>query len=264
MSWTSVFPVLSEEMVREYAAGASKAERAELDEWFGIARIINPKPDARHLVSFSLFWKNRDTADPELPKLDRRTLKNAKQRNLVQKYEPWSHYVQPLLDAATLILRARKDVSFRVYLAADMKFLVKDLVKAGCEVFLMKSSSVRHNPGAMWRFLALEEKGRLVTISDADRAPRIEADLLRTAECEKAGLGMWRVPVWGDFDGKGEVVYRPMFGGQFGGSQRVPMRRLMKAFCLAGPAWSDRRDVPDAGVRRAADQGRTVAGLWVR
>jgi len=75
---------------------------------------------------------------------------------------------------------------------------------------------------------------------------------------------MWRVPVWGDFGPAGEVVYRPMFGGQFGGSQPVPMRRLMKAFCLAGPAWSDRRDVPDAGVRRAADQGRTVAGLWIR
>ncbi len=236
MSWTSVFPVLSEEMVQEYSASATKEERAELDGWFSVHEVINPRPEPHHLVSFSLFWKNRDSADPELPKLDRRTLKNARQRNLVVKHEPWSHYVEPLLDAAALILKGRRDVSFRVYLAADMQFLVKDLVKAGCEVFLMKSSSVRHNPGAMWRFLALEEKGRLVTIADSDRAPRIEADLLRTAECEKAGLGMWRVPVWGDFGSAGEVVYRPMFGGQFGGSQRVPMGRLMKAF-----VWQARR-----------------------
>jgi hypothetical protein len=255
MSWTSVFPVLSEEMVREYSAAATKAERAELEEWFGVAQIINPRPEPRHLVSFSLFWKNRDTADPELPKLDRRTLKYAKRRNLVQKHDPWSHYVQPLLDAAKLILKTRKDVAFRVYLAADLDFLVKDLVRAGCEVFLMKSSSVRHNPGAMWRFLALEEKGRLVTIADSDRALRIEADLLRTAESEKAGLGLWRVPVWGDFGPAGEVVYRPMFGGQFGGSQRVPMGRLMKAF-----VWQARRGAIAGTCQMPACGERPIKG----
>lgn len=144
-------------MVREDAARATKEERAEMEEWFGVARVINARLEPRHLVSFSLFWKNAETTDPELPKLDRRTLKSAKRRNLVQKYDPWSHYAQPLLEAATLILKARKDVSFRVYLAADLDFPVKDLVRAGCEVFVMKSSSLRHNPGAMWRFLALEE-----------------------------------------------------------------------------------------------------------
>jgi hypothetical protein len=254
MSWTSVFPVLTDEMVREYEAGVSKAERAELDAWFSVQEVINPKLGTRHLVSFSLFWKNRESADPELPKLDRRTLKHARHRGLVQRYEPWSHYVQPLLDGATLILRGRSDVAFRVYLAADMKFLAKDLVKAGCEVYLMKSSSVRHNPGAMWRFLAFAEKGRLVTIADSDRAPMIEADLLRTAETEKAGLAMWRVPVWGDFSANGTVPYRPMFGGQFGGSRRLPMSRLMKAF-----VWHHRRgsiartcQVPVCGERAIA------------
>ena len=255
MSWTSVFPVLSDEMVREYASGASKEERAELDEWFAVDQVINPTPGTRHLVSFSLFWKNRENADPDLPKLTRRTLKQAKRRGLVQKYDPWEHYVQPLLDGATLILRSLNDVAFRVYLAADMKFLVKDLVQAGCEVYLMKSSSLRHNPGAMWRFLALEEKGRLVTIADTDRARRIEADLLRTAASEKAGLGMWRVPVWGDLGETGEVVYRPMFGGQFGGSGRLPMQRLMKAF-----VWHSRRGTIAPTCQVPACGERTIKG----
>lgn len=147
MSWTSAFPVLSDEMVREHSTAASKAEKAELEEWFGVQEIINPTPGPQNLVSFSLFWKNRESTDPELPTLDRPTLKDARQRGLVQRYDPWSHYVQPLLDGATLILRNRRDVAFRVYLAADLKFLAKDLVEAGCEVYLMKGSSLRHNPG---------------------------------------------------------------------------------------------------------------------
>ena len=41
---------------------------------------------------------------------------------------------------------------------------------------------VRHNPGAMWRSLALEEKTSLVTMCDSDRAPMAEPDILRTEE----------------------------------------------------------------------------------
>jgi hypothetical protein len=236
MSWTSAFPVLSEEMVREYSAGATKEERAELEEWFGVQKVINPTPGPRHLVSFSLFWKNRTAAEPDLPPLNRNLLETASRRGLVSKYDPWSHYVEPLLDTAGLVLKAREDVAFRVYLAADLEFLVKDLVRVGCEVCLMKSSSVRHNPGAMWRFLALEEKGRMVTVSDSDRARVVEADLLRTEETTKAGLALWRVPVWGDIGREGTVPYRPMVATHFGGCPRLPMRKLLMAF-----VWQQRR-----------------------
>lgn len=188
------------------------------------------------MVSFSLFWKHAYQDDPDLPDLNRRTLKAARKRGLVKRYEPWSHYVQPILDSAPHILQRKPEVSFRVYLARDLKFLVKDLVKAGCEVRLMKSSSIRHNPGAMWRYLALEEKGRLVTICDSDAAAKVEFDMLRTEETAKAGLGLWRVPVWGDISPEGEVLYRPMFGGPFGVCVRLPTGRLMQA-CL----WHHRR-----------------------
>ena len=158
MSWTTVFPVLTDEMVGQFETEATEAERAELDGWFSVARVINPQPLTRHIVSTSLFWKNPRKDDPDLPSLDRKALKHAKRRGLVRRFDPWPHYVEPLLAGARQILESRSDVVFRVYLAADLDFLVKDLVKAGCEVRLMKSSSVRHNPGAMWRFLALEEK----------------------------------------------------------------------------------------------------------
>ena len=223
--------MLTDEMVDEFESGATVEERAELDALFDVERIYNRQREARHVVSFSLFWKPAYQDDPDLPDLDRRTLKNAHRRGLVKRFRPWSHYVQPLLDCAPPILQKRPEVSFRVYLAQDLKFLAKDLVKAGCEVRLMKSSSIRHNPGAMWRYLALEDKGRLVTICDSDAAAKVEFDMLRTEEAANASLGMWRVPVWGDISEIGEVLYRPMFGGPFGVCTRLSAGKLMKA-CL--------------------------------
>ncbi|MEJ7606663.1 MAG: hypothetical protein WKF37_10435 [Bryobacteraceae bacterium] len=236
MSWTSAFPILSDEMVWEYESEASPAEKAELGDWFSIKKIFNPKAGG-HLLSFSLFWKNPRQTDPDLPKLSRQILKKAKKEGLVTRFEPWTHYVEPLLEGLRQIREKDQTITPRVYLARDLEFLIDDLVDFGCEVYLMKSSSVRHNPGAMWRFLALEEKRRLVTICDSDRAPMVGPDLQRTVEMSKAGLGMWRVPVWGDLHHDGSVCYRPMFGGQFGGCLGLPMCQLNESLRLAQSAW---------------------------
>lgn len=59
--------------------------------------------------------------------------------------------MQQLLDGTAILKEARPDVVFRVYLAADLEFLVPDLVAAGCEIKLMANYSIRHNTGAMWR-----------------------------------------------------------------------------------------------------------------
>lgn len=70
----------------------------------------------------------------------------------------------------------------RVYLAADLEFLVDDLVAVGCDVYLMKSASIRHNPGAMWRFLALEAADEWITVNDADRGKDILSDVERSEQ----------------------------------------------------------------------------------
>lgn len=254
MSWTTAFPVLTDEMVALYERDATDAEKGELDGFFSIRRIFNRQPRRQHVVSTSLFWKNPRQGDPDLPALDRQTLKHAKRRGLVRRYDPWLHYVEPLLAGARQILARRTDVAFRVYLAADLQFLVEDLVEIGCEVRLMRSSSLRHNPGAMWRFLPLEEDA-LVTMCDSDRAPSVGPDLVRTEEMAKAQMGLWRVPVWGDLTNDGSVPYRPMFGGQFGGRQRLPMRRLMKAF-----VWHSRRGTISAKCQFPSDGERLISG----
>lgn len=99
-----------------------------------------------------------------------------------------------LLKGAAILREARPEAVLRVYLAADLEFLIADLVAVGCEVYLMKSSSIRHNPGALWRFLALEETGRWVTVIDADLGTDILSDVERTEQAMAADLGLWRTP----------------------------------------------------------------------
>ncbi len=228
MSWTDVFPVLTDEMVDDYRRTATREEKKEHDSWFRIRDRINVQ-DTPHVVSTSLFWKHPESHQPDLLKLNRALLKNALKRGLVERMPPWEHYVLPLMKGARRLHGTRKDAVFRLYLAGDLDFLVKDFVKLGCEVFLMEHSSLRHNPGAMWRYLSMEENERLVTVTDCDRAEMVNTDLVRTAEMAKAGLSFWRIPVFLERNHVGAMNYRPILGCQLGSAKAWPMERLMKA-----------------------------------
>lgn len=247
MSWSDVFPVLTDEMVSDFMEQASDDERSLLDEWFGVRQVINPRTDeGSHVVAASLFWKNTRADEPELPELTRELLKNAGKLSLVRRFSPWEHYVQPLLDGAELLAEERPEVVFRVYLAADMAFLAEDFVERNCEVHLMKSASIRHNPGAMWRFLALEHEG-LVTITDSDRAPEVLHDIERTEITVNHGLGHWRVPyIWGENESDC-THYRTVMACQFGSSMSLPVSTLMRAML-----WHTRRGSLPVECRKGA------------
>jgi hypothetical protein len=215
MNWSDIFPILTDELVDQFTAGAPLKFKREAAGWFAEKRTINPRA-VRHIVSVSLFWKNIRSAQPEILIKDRAWFMSAGRRKLL-RFEPWSYYVKPLLEGAYALQAAgREDVAFRVYLAADLEFLIPDLVEAGCEVRLMKSNSIRHNPGAMWRFLALAETDKLITIVGADRASSPFFDIERTEAMAGAGLNWWRVPVWGELNEIGNVSYRPFLALQFG------------------------------------------------
>jgi hypothetical protein len=234
MSWTDVFPVLDDQMVSRYEKYASKEDRSQYEAWFGVQKIVNEQK-RDHKVCFSLFWKNIHAEQGELPKPSRHLLKTALQRGISKRFDPWKHYVAPLLTAAKNYLPSHPTIGFRVYLAADLEFLVDELVKAGCEVFLMKSSSIRHNPGALWRYLALEEKDTLVTFLDSDRAREVHADVGRTEYMAKLKFGFWRVPwfsetpIWATSKQLSANPYRPILGCQFGSKTPIEARLLMEA-----------------------------------
>ena len=231
MGWTEVFPVFTEEMVDDYEEQATAEERAQLEEWYGEERILNAQPDHADIVSVSLFWKNVREGDPELPVPTREIMQNAQELGLAKRFNPWDHYVRPLLEKVPDLCRKFPDVTFRVYLAKDLEFLAEELAAAGNEVHLMKSSSIHFAPAGLWRFLPFSETGKRVTVTDVDRFNELESDLLRTRTMAQAGVGAWRVPVPVDLTGDRKVCYLPFMGCQFGvqgGTMNV--RQLLNAF----------------------------------
>jgi hypothetical protein len=263
MSWNDFYPIFDESQIVEYEQLVTLNERAELEEWCGVARRINERP-ARHRVSVSLFWKNLMAEERELAVVSREQMMDADKLGLISRYAPWDHYVKPLLKGAELLEKARPEVVLRVYLAADLEFLIEDLTAVGCEVFLMKSASIRHNPGAMWRFLALEAPDEWITVIDTDRGNDILADVERSEQAMVAGLGMWRKPYF--FDKVRHTYhigyYRPINACQFGARGGQPMELLVKAFIWHNRRGTMRTTWLEQGDRGGEQPGAIAATTW--
>jgi glycosyltransferase involved in cell wall biosynthesis len=232
MSWNDFFPQLDDAMVAAYVAEASEVDKARVGEMFATEAVHNRQGNA-HVLSTSLFWKPEVANEEDFPVPTKEVMQDPAGNVLRSRFaNPWQHYVAPVMDMAANLRSKGDEVTLRVYLAQDLDFLIPELVEAGCEVHLMKSSSVRHNPGAMWRFLAMED-ARMVTVTDADRARDAIHDIRRTELVTGGGLKFWRIPY---FPGGGEEAfsspapYRTMIAGQFGASINLPMRLLAEAF----------------------------------
>ncbi|RYD76067.1 MAG: hypothetical protein EOP84_17395 [Verrucomicrobiaceae bacterium] len=229
MSWSETFPIFTDEMIDEFETLSTPEERAAVTEWYAVKHIYNAQ-DKAHIVSVSLFWKNMREEDPDLPIPTRHRMEHARELGLAKRFDPWPHYVQPLLDYVPKLLESHPDVVVRVHLANDLDFLIADLVDAGCEVWLMNHNSIRFAPGGLWRMLPFEERGKLITMADTDRMEDIPADIERTRSMEKAGLGVWRVPVPLPEAADGSIHYRPFIGSQIGLIGGWPMQQLLQSF----------------------------------
>ena len=225
MSWTQVFPVLTDELVSEYQQRATADERREAKEWFRVERVINAQ-DRPHVVPFALYNRPLRVVDADFVELTHGNIRKITKSAGVRVPAFHKHQVAPVLRGTRELRKKRPDVVVRVYLANDLAFLADELVAAGCEVCVMAHSSLRHSPGALWRFLPLAEKGRVVTVSDSIYSPRVVADITRTDAMLRAGLGFWRVPYAAGVDVHGEFAYRPISRSQFGAIGGYPVQRL--------------------------------------
>lgn len=238
MSWTDIFPVLDDEMRCAYQEGVLATEKEEFEELLGVRRVeagdwggVSASGQrARHIVSATLFWKHVSEGDPDLPVPTRERLVDARRMGLVKRFDPWDSYFEPLFTHTRGAVERHPDVTFRLYLAADLEFLVPELRDMGWEVCVMKSSSIRYCPGGFWRFLALEEEGALVTVIDTDRMNEVSHEISRTEAMAEMGLGLWRVPGYYNSDLSKQVRYRPILGGHFGARGGIPVRELIEVF----------------------------------
>lgn len=259
MSWTDVFPVLDDDHLTAYENLASAEDRDKIRELFRVAEVFNSKP-ARHIVATSLFWKGMTSGPGMAQELDKDFLMDpSKLGQHGRVANPWQHYVEPIFEGARKLSRDRPDVTFRVYLANDMAFVIPELVQSGCEVFLMGGSSSGMQPGMMWRFLALEHDG-LVTVTDADRAGDVIHDIDRTERIAAAGIAHWRVAYTCGREETRQASathYRPVMACQFGSSRPYPMVDLMAAFIWnywQGKVGTDLTLGPDSGKRIMGSQ----------
>ncbi|PAW60235.1 MAG: hypothetical protein B9S37_10090 [Verrucomicrobiia bacterium Tous-C3TDCM] len=186
-------------MIEDFEASATKCDLAEL---FRIKRVI-PSIDASKKISCKMIAATSLYA--------------------VQ-------HLQPIVEGAGQLQVLRPEISFRIYLAADLEDMIDPLLAVGCDVFLMEDLSTSENFQDMWRFLALSEKDVWVTITDAQRARSIFYDVERTELIQKTGHGLWRAPYvlsHGEIDSPG--VYRPIMSCQFGAKGGINIENLIRA-----------------------------------
>ncbi|MEJ6580417.1 MAG: hypothetical protein QNL68_11535 [Akkermansiaceae bacterium] len=87
MSWPDIYPTFSEEQFDEYFDHASSEEKAEMELLYGVERVINPQPDAREIVSISLFWKPVQSGTGDYPTPTREILQNAVELGYADRFE---------------------------------------------------------------------------------------------------------------------------------------------------------------------------------
>ena len=222
MSWTDIYPVLTDEMLDAYHQEATPDEQEQLAGWFAVDQILNPKK-ADHLVVVSLY-RNPDLCRKRGPDSD-------SVNDLLESTRTSWFELRRLLEGAAVLRARRPGVALRVYLSADLGYVVDQLTEAGCEVVLMKGSCSTNNPASMWRFLALEEEGRWITISHGNFGPKLINDVERTEQVMAAGLGGWRIPhLVGDKSQRQEArSYRPMHSAHFGAKGGIPADLHMRA-----------------------------------
>jgi hypothetical protein len=258
MSWADIFPVLDDVMVERYQNKATDEERLLLGNLFGVAEIFN-RQQAAHLASTSLFWKPAWQADTDYPTPTKELMQDPRKAGLTTRIaNPWEHYVEPLLRTAVELGKKRPDVVVRVHLANDLSFVSDELVQAGCEVYLMKSSSLRASPGAMWRFLAMENGGP-VTFFDSDLAGDLTHNIKRTEVMAQGGLKFWRIPYHpgpGEIDHGNPGHYRTVNASRVGTTAKLPVKLLAEAVLwnlekghLANECTIGERRIPYAGGR---------------
>ena len=244
-----MFPILDDDMLSDYQSDSLPEEKSEMEQLFGIQEVVQPSDTniqipksgkRREIVSVTLFWKNLGKYEPSIPSPSRERFLDGTRLGLVKRFPPHQEYFQPMIRFIDEAKEKFPEVTFRVYLASDLDFLIPELTESGWEVCLMKSPSIRYCPGGFWRFLALEEEDALVTIIDADRMEIVESEITRTRVMDEMNLGLWRVPGYYNSDLRNFVRYRPILGGHFGAKGGIPVRKLIEAF-----VWHSRHDTID-------------------
>ncbi len=158
-------------------------------------------------------------------------------------------YVKPLIKQLKLFKKLYpEEWTARVYLAADLEFLVPQLLLPGVEVYVMHSKSLAAAPGSLWRFLVFQDKTvKAAYVKDADGgSARWDGDFSMTNKVLKwiyspKTKGFFRVrdlnyyvTAWRSRNKHYSRYYSPISAASFGGKNFhwLNIEKAMKGFIL--------------------------------
>lgn len=198
-----------------------------LDSYFRVKQKLNYKKEKK-VLTYSLFWKPQDNVNYET--IHQKRWMKGKQTSF------YAIYVNPLKKNISYFKKKEPQTRIRIYLAADLEFLVQDLSSSNVEIFLMESSSVGHSPGAMWRFLAFSDpEARWVCCQDSDQIENADdIDLINKWLGDKHTYGFYRMHATKYQEDLGSAIYSPIVANAFGAKKGhgIDFEKAMKGFLL--------------------------------
>jgi hypothetical protein len=205
----------------------SPDEHQRLSSYFKIKKTINSQSKQK-LVAYSLFWKPQEIVNQSTV----HELRFWKDREC----SFFDKYVSPLIKSIQYYLKHESKTKVRIYLAADLEFLIDQLLFPNVEIFLMESSSIGHSPGAMWRFLAISDpEAEYICCKDSD-------DKIKSEQENKINLwfndpnysGFYRIHSPKIIENEQDALYSPIQAGLFGAKcqSALDIESIMKGFIL--------------------------------
>ena len=118
-------------------------------DYFAVQEIINPINNLNKAITVSFFCQNvNNTYLNEFESPDH-TDENSEWYN---KY--YLNLLKLVNDKKTIL----PEYKLRIYLENQLDYLKDNLINEYTEIYLMKNNSVGANPGALWRFIAFDDK----------------------------------------------------------------------------------------------------------
>lgn len=237
-SWQSLFPVLTPSKIIDTFKEQGGKDQGYFLRLFEVESVNGNLSGDEGIFSTSLFLQNHETNLHPVSDLSGICFDGSSQCEAAivkagwnKPSRPWfKHYAKPLMR-----YDGRKAV--KVYLSNNLKNtdLFKDL-ESKHQVSVMAANSIRHDPGALWRFLGLSQEGK-VNICDCDNIGD-ETDI--SEMMVESGLRWWRNGHHGDyvidFNDDDSLFYHPVSASSFGFSGPIFSREEIQ-WLLAGFTW---------------------------
>ena len=155
----------------------TEEEKKEIEKYFEVEKIFDEIPEKNRCISCSLFCQNSNNRyknEQPAPNF------HDKNSNWYKKY--YSSLKNMIQDKNTIF----PDYKIRLYLENQLEEFTNELLSLSnnqLEIYLMKNNSIGANPGALWRFLAFDDKNLDIAMCfDIDEPLKDKKKLIETFE----------------------------------------------------------------------------------